>query len=127
MEQKSNVQLNSKCKIIDISQKYSCRGNPNFLFGETTQNRCGKTPERYCATGCSCLLFRWYYPDFTLLGYFKFAGTTSGSVWYLIKYCNEKIIYRKQAVDGLFYIFCEQVEIYSRKSMFYHNLWNKMG
>ena len=49
MEQKSNVQLNSKCKIIDISQKYSCRGNPNFLFGETTQNRCGKTPERYCA------------------------------------------------------------------------------
>ena len=43
MEQKSNVQLNSKCKIIDISQKYSCRGNPNFLFGETTQNRCGKT------------------------------------------------------------------------------------
>ena len=71
MEQKSNVQLNSKCKIIDISQKYSCRGNPNFLFGETTQNRCGKTPERYCATGCSCLLFRWYYPDFTLLGYFK--------------------------------------------------------
>ena len=44
---------------------------------------------------------------------FKFAGTTSGSVWYLIKYCNEKIIYRKQAVDGLFYIFCERVEIYS--------------
>lgn len=32
MEQKSNVQLNSKCKIIDISQKYSCRGNPNFLL-----------------------------------------------------------------------------------------------
>lgn len=70
MEQKSNVQLNSKCKIIDISQKYSCRGNPNFLFGGTTQNRCGKTPERYCATGCSCLLFRWCYPDLMNIGYF---------------------------------------------------------
>ena len=40
-----------------------------------------------------------------LINKFKFAGTTSGSVRYLIKCCNEKIIYRKQAVDGLLYIF----------------------
>ena len=36
-------------------------------------------------------------------------------------YGNEKAIYRK-TVNGLFYIFLEQVEMYSWKYTFYHNL-----